>query len=225
VTGRRIVSIVLGVFVVVAVLTLVTEANRPDVFSPAPAFAGAEVPAALTDPAPASVNAPVPATGSEPATRTEEPREPVSSRRDEPAAEPAGTPPAAAAPTETPPVAPETNEPAYRIIVTYFHGDVRCVACRRIESYAQEAVEGGFPDDVRRGTVVFQSINVQRPENRHYIQDYRLTTRSVVVAIEQDGTVREWANLQAVWTFLGNRKLYFDYVQGAVGHFLSMGSS
>jgi hypothetical protein len=109
-----------------------------------------------------------------------------------------------------------------KVVATYFHGNVRCATCRKVETYAQEAVEQGFQAEIDAGAVEFRAVNVEEPENRHYIQDYQLMTRSVVVTQEIDGAVAQWTRLDQVWTFVGNRPAYLNYVQDAVRGYLEL---
>ncbi len=111
---------------------------------------------------------------------------------------------------------PKVVTPTHKIVAMYFHGDVRCSTCRKVEAYAKEAVETGFGEQVAAGVVEFRPVNVEREENRHFIQDYQLTNKSVVVADEVDGNVKRWVKLDDVWTLVGNRAAYLNYVQDAV---------
>lgn len=40
-----------------------------------------------------------------------------------------------------------------------------------------------FAPLVAEGRVVFQTINVDRPENRHFIKDYQLVSKTVIMAV------------------------------------------
>ena len=136
----------------------------------------------------------------------------------------AGEPPSAASKNAAPtpavqasaaaPVAPPAH--ARKIVATYFHGSVRCATCRKVEAYAREAVEGGFQSQVASGSVEFRAVNVEDAENRHFIQDFQLVSRSVVVTEEVDGAVARFVKLDNVWGLVGDRPAYLDYVQDAV---------
>ncbi len=45
---------------------------------------------------------------------------------------------------------PDAGAMADGIFAIYFHGNVRCATCKKIESYADEAVQTGFPESARR---------------------------------------------------------------------------
>jgi hypothetical protein len=117
---------------------------------------------------------------------------------------------------------PAPRTPARRIVATYFHGKVRCATCRTVETYAREAVEEGFAPEIAGGTVEFRTVNVEEPQNRHFIEDYQLMTRSVVVTEEVDGAVARWVRLDRVWSYVGHRPAYLNYVQDAVRGYLEI---
>lgn len=134
-----------------------------------------------------------------------------------PSGQPASTGvPAIAERRESPASAPVAVATPHKVVATYFHGDVRCATCRKVEAYAKEAVEAGFGEQIAGGLVEFRAVNVDREENRHFIQDYQLTSRSVVVTDTVDGTVERWVKLDDVWGLVGNHDAYLVYVQDAV---------
>lgn len=111
-------------------------------------------------------------------------------------------------------------ESVRRVVATYFHGNVRCTTCRKVEAYAREAVEEGFRPQIAAGTVEFRAVNVEEAQNTHFVQDYQLVNKSVVVTEELDGKVARWAKLDEVWSLVGNRDAYHHYVQDAVRGYL-----
>lgn len=120
------------------------------------------------------------------------------------------------------PSAGPTSAPAEkrRIVATYFHGNVRCTTCRKVEAYAREAVEEGFRPEVAAGVVEFRAVNVEVAENAHFVEAYRLTNKSVIVTEEVNGVVARWAKLDEVWGLVGNRDAYLGYVRDAVRGYL-----
>jgi len=117
--------------------------------------------------------------------------------------------------SKAPPSA-QKSVPAHRVVVTYFHGDVRCPTCKKLEVLSREAIEQGFAKEIAAGTVVFQTVNVDRAENKHFVEDYKLLTKSLVVADERDGKPGRWLNLEKIWDLVGNHDAYMKYVRGAV---------
>ncbi|UCD16849.1 MAG: hypothetical protein JSV44_10380 [Candidatus Zixiibacteriota bacterium] len=107
-----------------------------------------------------------------------------------------------------------------RIIAYYFHGTRRCASCRKIEAYSHEAIENGFTEELKGGSLQWKVINFDESGNRHYIKDYKLYTKSLVISKIQDGRETEWKNLEKVWPLLGNKENFIKYVQDEIHAFL-----
>jgi hypothetical protein len=107
-----------------------------------------------------------------------------------------------------------------RVIVYYFHTTNRCPTCHKIENYTQEAVESGFAKELRDGRVELQVLNIDEPANAHFIQDYQLHTKSVVVVDIKDGKQARWNNLTKVWELVGDQPAFVKYVQDEVNLYL-----
>jgi hypothetical protein len=107
-----------------------------------------------------------------------------------------------------------------KVVAYYFHGRVRCVSCVKIETLSRKAVTEGFPKDLKNGRLEFRDVNVEEPENRHFIADYRLFSQSLVLVEIRDGRQVRWRNLEKVWTLLNSEREFVPYVQGGVSDFL-----
>jgi len=107
-----------------------------------------------------------------------------------------------------------------KVIAYYFHGTFRCTTCRTIEKYSKGAIEHYFANELKNGTLEFKPLNVEDAENRHFIQDYRLFTRSLVLSLNQDGKETKWTNLKEVWTHVRDKERFFQYVKDEVEIFL-----
>lgn len=114
----------------------------------------------------------------------------------------------------------KTENPSM-IVVYYFHGNMRCGACRIIENLTKRAVEEGFADEIESGSVKFVEVNVEHGGNAHYVKQYQLSTRSVVVSKLENGKEVEWRRLDKVWKLLRNESAFMDYVQGEVKTLMS----
>ncbi|MHC1698076.1 MAG: nitrophenyl compound nitroreductase subunit ArsF family protein [Geobacteraceae bacterium] len=105
------------------------------------------------------------------------------------------------------------NVPASpKVVVYYFHGNTRCITCRKIESFAKSAIEGGFAAQLKKGQIRFQAVNVEEPENEHFVQDYQLATRSVVLSRIRNDRQDAWKNLDQVWTLVRDPEAFQRYV-------------
>jgi hypothetical protein len=109
------------------------------------------------------------------------------------------------------------------VVAIYFHGNVRCATCRKIESYAHEAVKSGFSEALEEGSLAWRVINVDEAENAHFIQDFQLVTKSVVLAEYREGQVVRWENLDKVWQLVRDEDRFVDYIQSETREFLGEG--
>ncbi|MGB9715632.1 MAG: nitrophenyl compound nitroreductase subunit ArsF family protein [Thermodesulfovibrionales bacterium] len=107
-----------------------------------------------------------------------------------------------------------------KVIAYYFHGTFRCNTCRTIEKYSKEAIERYFTQELNNNTLEFKPINVEEPENRHYIQDYQLFTRSLVLVRYKDNKQQGWKNLTEVWAYVRDKERFYQYVKDEVEKFL-----
>jgi thiol-disulfide isomerase/thioredoxin len=103
-----------------------------------------------------------------------------------------------------------------KVIAYYFYGTYRCPTCRTIERYSREAIEKYFSTELQNKTLEFKVLNVEEPENRHYIQDYQLFTKSLVIAFYKDDKQVKWQNLADVWTHVDDKDKFYRYVKDEV---------
>jgi hypothetical protein len=100
-----------------------------------------------------------------------------------------------------------------KVIVYYFHGTSRCSSCMTIERYTRECIEANFANELKSGQMEFRSINIDLPANNHYVKDYKLFTKSVIVSDVVQGKEQRWKNLQKVWEQLRNETKFKAYVK------------
>ena len=110
-----------------------------------------------------------------------------------------------------------------QLVVYYFHGDMRCMTCHKLETYAKEALDTHFADKLASKDIVWKVVNVNKPENRHFIQDYKLVTRSVVISETVTGREIKWKNLEQIWQLVRNKESYLNYIRESISTFLREG--
>jgi hypothetical protein len=101
----------------------------------------------------------------------------------------------------------------HRVIAYYFHGTARCPTCRAIEQYAYEALVTGFPRELQFGVLEWHPINVEEPQNQHFVDDYELIMRSVILADMAGENQTRWKNLDRIWNLVGDKGAFVSYVQ------------
>ena len=107
-----------------------------------------------------------------------------------------------------------------KVIAYYFHVTVRCTTCRNIEAYSKEVIHNRFAKELASGQLEWRLVNVQFPENRHFIQDYQLFTKSLVLVRSENGRQKEYKVLNDTWELAGDKAAMQDYVDGKVRGFL-----
>ncbi|HOW27113.1 MAG TPA: nitrophenyl compound nitroreductase subunit ArsF family protein [Elusimicrobiota bacterium] len=114
---------------------------------------------------------------------------------------------------------PTASDP-HKLLVYYFHGNARCMTCRKFESYTKAIMETHFADDTRRGRLEYRVVNVDETGNEHFIRDYGLYTKSVVLSDTRDGQQVRWKNLDKIWEKVRNEAEYKRYIEEEVRSFL-----
>lgn len=127
-----------------------------------------------------------------------------------------------AAPDGAGPATTEAEEapPPFQVVAYYFHGTQRCTTCRTIEAYTVEALEAGFREELADGKLVLRIVNIEEPGNEHFVEDFELSTRTVVLAAVVEGEQVEWASLPRVWELVGDREAFLAYIQSEAERFL-----
>lgn len=101
--------------------------------------------------------------------------------------------------------------------VYYFHGNVRCATCKRIEQYTTEGVQQGFIKFLGNGRMMFNTVNVEEAGNGHYINDFELITRSVVLELTENGQPVVWKRLDRVWELVTDEQQFINYLYREIG--------
>ena len=126
-------------------------------------------------------------------------------------------------------VQPATEEPAgateqaRTVTAYYFHGNVRCQTCKKIEAYTRESITSSFTNELSTGRLLWKIVNVDEPENEHFVKDYELTSRSVVLVDAAGGKQLEWKNLASIWDLVGDKEKFQTYISDETKGFLKKG--
>jgi hypothetical protein len=103
-----------------------------------------------------------------------------------------------------------------KVIAYYFHTNARCSTCIKIEQYSKEAIEAGFSNELKNGTLEMRIVNYEKPENRHFISEYKLVTKSLVLVNLVNGKQSKWTTLKSVWQLTGRKDAFLNYVRKEV---------
>jgi hypothetical protein len=116
--------------------------------------------------------------------------------------------------------AAEEQTVADGVIAYYMHGAVRCKQCSRIEEYAGEAIEKGFPEELDTKKLHWCIINYDEPGSEHWVTDYQLVAPSLVLVRMSAGSQTQWKSLPEVWELVGDKSAFIQFVQKNVRTFL-----
>jgi hypothetical protein len=108
----------------------------------------------------------------------------------------------------------------HAVIACYFHRSVRCKTCLAIENNAEAALLAAYPDAFASGEVQWRTVNFDKPEDEHFIEEYDLYTSSLVLIDVHDGAPRDWKMLEKVWDLVWEREAFDAYVRDAVRPYL-----
>ncbi len=122
--------------------------------------------------------------------------------------------------SEASPVQAAVQPARSKVIAYYFHGKFRCTTCRAIEQYSHDAIHTYFAKELENGKLQFRPVNVEEPENRHFVQDYQLFSKSLVLSLVADGKEIKWKNLTDVWKLVSDKERFFQYVKDETEQFL-----
>lgn len=121
---------------------------------------------------------------------------------------------------ETPTVVTPSVHP-HRVIAYYFHTTYRCASCRAIEAYSREAIESAFAEQVKDGRILWKVVNIEVKGNEHFVKDFGLYTKAVVLVNEVRGKPAQWKNLEKVWQLLQDKPKFLKYVQDETRAYLA----
>ena len=74
---------------------------------------------------------------------------------------------------------------------------------------------------LKENRLEFLPVNLEIAENEHFIDDFQLSARTVVVERVVGGQRGDYLNLTRVWELVGNREAYIEYVQDEMEKFMN----
>ena len=115
-------------------------------------------------------------------------------------------------------ILPSTN--TSKVLVYYFRTTARCQKCRKFEEYSSEALHNTFSEELADGGLEWKVVNVDEPANEHFIKDYQLYSKSIVIVKMQDGKQLAWKNLDEIWKLVSSKDDFINYIQNQVRDYL-----
>ncbi len=109
---------------------------------------------------------------------------------------------------------------ASQVVVYYFHGDQRCRTCVHIEEATEQTLRARFGKELAAKRLAWRTVNFDRDENEHVINDYKLVAQSVVLVEYRDGKEVRSKNLDKVWRLIHDDHDFEVYVRDEILAFL-----
>lgn len=114
------------------------------------------------------------------------------------------------------PVATQPNH----VVVYYFHTNFRCTNCYNMEKWTKEVIDNDFKGEQASGKIILKIFNTEAKGNEHFMNDYKLYTKSVMLALVKDGKEVKFTNLTKVWNFLRSGEKFKAYVKDEISKYL-----
>ena len=107
------------------------------------------------------------------------------------------------------------------VTVYYFHSTTRCADCLEIERLAGEILQESFSQELASGQLIWHPVNVNLPENTHFIFVYDLAANELVVVRDHQGGKDDWNKLPEAWKDIQEPEKFRSKLVGLVRHALS----
>ena len=99
---------------------------------------------------------------------------------------------------------PVTVAAKHKVIAYYFHTTQRCMTCLAIEQFSKEALQEQFAEALESGLLEWHVVNVDEPQNRHFVDDYEIVTSSLVFVDFRDGKQADWECVEETWQYIND---------------------
>ena len=107
-----------------------------------------------------------------------------------------------------------------KVIVYYFHETIRCSTCMKFEAYSKATLDKYFPKDLKDGEVEWHVLNMDSPQNKHFVKQFKLFTKALIIEKVHDGKVVVWKNLEDIWSFTEDEGKFMNYVKTNIDAYL-----
>jgi hypothetical protein len=113
-----------------------------------------------------------------------------------------------------------TEAPLKHINVYYFFTNVRCSRCYAFEKFTKEALERYFTPELNSGKIIFKPLNIDQKENQHFMKEYQLYTKAVVISMVNGDKEIKHKNLPKIWEYVGDKEKFYNYIKTETNQYL-----
>ena len=101
----------------------------------------------------------------------------------------------------------------------YFHAKHRCPTCETIESLAHNALNG----EIENGNIDWAVADYTTEENHAVVEKCKVLASTVVLVDVKDGEILRWKNLEQVWDYTHDPKVFEAYLNDSWAEFKNAG--
>jgi hypothetical protein len=108
-----------------------------------------------------------------------------------------------------------------KVVVYYFHFTRRCRTCLGIQKTIADTLQDRFAEELAAGTLVFEEINLDEDQHKHFMKEFELGFSSMIVAARKGDSVVKWVNSDKIWEHAHNTPVLASYVEEQILPFLA----
>jgi hypothetical protein len=102
----------------------------------------------------------------------------------------------------------------------YFYTTDRDEDSRKAEKLAYDALTSQFSAALRAGKLEWYALNSDLPENKHYLTNYGVPPRSLLIIEYKGSQALQWRNCDKIWNLVNNEESFKNYVIKEVNGYL-----
>jgi hypothetical protein len=106
------------------------------------------------------------------------------------------------------------------LLVYYMDMGKDCTTCLNLESYTREALDTYFAADLASGRIQWRTADLDDPANAHFVDEFGLYTKSVVLVRFKSGAQTRFDSLSRIWELVYDKDAYIAYIRDEVSGFL-----
>ena len=114
----------------------------------------------------------------------------------------------------------QSKEPNVQIKLKYFHATLRCHGCIVIEDNINNSLNSIYENELKDSTIVFNSLDFLEDENKHFQDDYKFDSQTLILSKFVNGKEVKWKNLDKIWDYSGDYEKFLKYIKNEVDKFL-----
>ena len=106
------------------------------------------------------------------------------------------------------------------LVVYYMDMGKDCTTCLNLESYTREALDTHYAADLASGRIQWRTADLDDPANEHFVDEFGLYTKSVVLVRFENGEQTRFDSLSRIWELVYDKDAYVAYIRDEVKGFL-----